>query len=43
MSYDAVQIVYDFDDFLTIPPCAVGRHNSDADAGAGYAKLSGAK
>jgi hypothetical protein len=37
--------VYDFDDFLSIPPCTVGRHNGDADTagGAGYAKLGGAK
>ena len=31
------QIVYDFDEFMNIPPCTTGRHNADADAG-GYAK-----
>ena len=31
------QVVYDFDEFMNIPPCTTGRHNADADAG-GYAK-----
>ena len=33
------QVVYDFDEFMNIPPCTTGRHNADADA-QGYAKLA---
>jgi hypothetical protein len=35
----SVQVVYDFDEFMNIPPCTTGRHNADADGG-GYAKLA---
>ncbi len=34
------QVVYDFDEFLSIPTCAAGRHCADPEgAGAGYARL----
>jgi hypothetical protein len=33
------QVVYDFDEFMSIPTCTVGRHCGDAEA-SGYAKLA---
>jgi hypothetical protein len=32
-------VVYDFDEFMSIPTCTVGRHCGDTEA-SGYAKLA---